>query len=148
SLEMVTRKQTLRRALSHGGGAIRVTGGTSEQQSMARAAFDVDAESARAHVHGFHSYPARLHPQTAAQLIETLSRPGATLLDPFWCSATSLVEARRLGRRGIGSDLNPQALDLSWLKTLAPSGAALQPLTALAEQLAEYAQARRIAKAG
>src|SRR5690606_27305605 len=52
------------------------------------------------------------------------------------------------GRRGIGSDLNPLALELSWLKTLAPSGDALERLTAVAEQVAEYAHERRIAKAG
>jgi SAM-dependent methyltransferase len=99
-------------------------------------------------VHGFHSYPARLHPITAASVIEGLSRPMETVLDPFCGSGTSLVEARRLGRRGIGSDLNPLALELCWLKTLAPPKDFLEALRGTAAGAVEYAEDRRLAKAG
>jgi len=99
-------------------------------------------------VHGFHSYPARLHPVTAASVIAGLSAPDATVLDPFCGSGTSLVEARRLGRRGIGSDLNPLALELCWLKTLAPPADFLEAMKRTAAGIVEYAEERRLTKAG
>ena len=99
-------------------------------------------------MHGFHSYPARLHPGTAASLIAGLSAPDATVLDPFCGSGTSLVEARLLGRRGIGSDLNPLALELCWLKTLAPPDDFLETLKRTAAGAVEFADERRLAKAG
>lgn len=99
-------------------------------------------------MHGFHSYPARLHPTTAASVITGLSAPNQTVLDPFCGSGTSLVEARRLGRRGIGSDLNPLALELCWLKTLAPPADFLEALESAARGAVEYAEERRLAKAG
>src|SRR5690606_37488987 len=138
----------LRRALSHVGGTVRFTGGSPAEQAVATRALRVDPRSARPHVHGFHSYPARLHPLTAASLIEGFSRPNELVLDPFCGSGTSLVEARRLGRRGIGSDLNPLALELCWLKTLAPPPDFLEDMRGAAQGAVEYADDRRLAKAG
>lgn len=99
-------------------------------------------------MHGFHSYPARLHPQTAASIVQTLSPAGGVVLDPFCGSGTSLVEARRLGRRGVGSDLNPLALELAWLKTLAPQPDFVAQLKGHAEAIAEFGDERRLTKAG
>jgi len=56
--------------------------------------------------HGFHAYPARMHPETAR-----------VVLDPFVGSGTVLVEARVRGLRGAGTDLNPLALRLADVKT-------------------------------
>ncbi|MHA1653301.1 MAG: DNA methyltransferase [Candidatus Thorarchaeota archaeon] len=67
--------------------------------------------------HGLHPYPARMIPQIAHRLILRYSKPGQTLWDPFCGSGTSLVESVLLGRRSIGTDLNPFAVFLSRVKT-------------------------------
>lgn len=138
-----------RTALSQLGGAIEVWGEAVSAERL-RAALDVDATetAALADVHGFHSYPARMHPLTAARLIAELSRPGQSVLDPFAGSGTVLVEARRAGRRGVGYDVNPLSAELSWLKTLGPSDGWLAELSAAAAQVAAHADSRRERKAG
>src|SRR5262249_7300070 len=55
-------------------------------------------EQDRAHVHGFHVYPARMHPVTASRLVELTSIAGSKVLDPFCGSGTVLVQAM-LARR-------------------------------------------------
>jgi tRNA G10 N-methylase Trm11 len=94
-----------RRSLTHVGGRVRFWGDEALQSSLA-AALDVepDEDSTRRHVHGFHSYPARLHPDTARALIEAYSASGDTVLDPFCGSGTVLVEARLLGRAAVGEE--------------------------------------------
>src|SRR5678816_1488483 len=113
---MVVRK---RRALSHVGGRVETWGTDDRARLAAERSLTVASDEAQtlAHVHGFHSYPARMHPDTAARLIEGLSRPRAVVLDPFSGSGSVLVEALRLGRAPIGVDVNPIAIELGWLKT-------------------------------
>jgi SAM-dependent methyltransferase len=101
-----------------------------------------------AHVHGFHSYPARLHPETAARLVAGLTKPGDRVLDPFCGSGTVLVEAHRLGRRALGIDANPLAIELSWLKTRGFDATERAQLLETAKQVVEHATERRKAKAG
>jgi hypothetical protein len=67
--------------------------------------------------HGFHAYPARMHPETARVVLEALAPAGGVVLDPFVGSGTVLVEARVRGLRGAGTDLNPLALRLADVKT-------------------------------
>lgn len=67
--------------------------------------------------HGFHAYPARMHPETARVVLEALAPAGGVVLDPFVGSGTVLVEARVRGLRGAGTDLNPLALRLAAVKT-------------------------------
>ncbi len=138
-----------RTALSQLGGAVDVAGDPQLADTL-RAAFDVVAtETAElSDVHGFHSYPARMHPDTAQRLIARLSTPGQSVLDPFCGSGTVLVEARRLGRRGLGYDVNPLSRELSWLKTLAPSDDWIAALTEEADRVAAHADERRKRKAG
>ncbi|HVW25232.1 MAG TPA: DNA methyltransferase [Polyangiaceae bacterium] len=138
-----------RRALSHVGGRIEVWGDEGLAAALAPA-LDVsdDDESTRAHVHGFHSYAARLHPLTARRLVESLSEPRGTVLDAFMGSGTVLVEARLLGRHGVGTDLNPLSLELAHLKTRGSSERERRELVEAATRVAEYADERRIAKAG
>ncbi len=100
------------------------------------------------HVHGFHSYPARLHPATAARLIEGFTAAGDTLLDPFCGSGTCLVEGRLLGRRVLGVDANPLAVELSLLKTRTTSAAERAAWLETAERVVEHAEARRASRAG
>ncbi|MCA9488292.1 MAG: hypothetical protein KC621_00150 [Myxococcales bacterium] len=58
--------------------------------------------------HGFHTWPAGLHPDAAALVIEAF--PGRSVLDPFCGGGTVLVEARIAGRVAIGRDVSPIAL--------------------------------------
>ncbi len=65
-----------------------------------------------------HWYPGRYASQIPAALIGLLSEPGDLVLDPFVGSGTTLVEVQRLGRTGLGHDLNPVACLLARAKTL------------------------------
>lgn len=144
------RRERDRRALSHVGGKVELDGGSPADQSALSAALTVraDEDSTQAHVHGFHSYPARLHPLTARGLIEGFSRPGATVLDPFCGSGTVLVEARLTGRRALGIDVNPLAIELSGLKANGPGANWVARLPAVAHRVAEHADERRLKRAG
>jgi DNA modification methylase len=138
-----------RRALSHVGGRIEVWGDERIAKALATA-LDVsdDDESTRAHVHGFHSYAARLHPLTAARLVEALSAPKNTVLDAFMGSGTVMVETRLLGRKGVGTDLNPLSLELAHLKTRGTTEDERAELLEAAMRVAEHADERRVSKAG
>ncbi len=138
-----------RRALSNVGGPVQASGDPSSASLLATA-FNVepDEEASRIHVHGFHSYPARLHPTVARRLIELLSPSKAVILDPFCGSGTVLVEARLAGRLALGLDLNPLAVLLSRVKAYGGSDEDLETFLRLATEVSAHAQARRKAKAG
>lgn len=59
--------------------------------------------------HGYHRYPAKFIPQLASRLINDFTKKGDLVVDPFMGSATTLVEAKILGRRSVGVDINPVA---------------------------------------
>jgi hypothetical protein len=67
--------------------------------------------------HYLFRYPAKFHPPIAAALIQKYSKVGDLILDPFCGSATLLVEARVLGRNGIGIDVDPVATFIADAKT-------------------------------
>ena len=67
--------------------------------------------------HDLHPYPAKFIPQIPAHLIARLSAPGDTVFDPFGGSATTAVEAVRLGRRAISFDANPLSALIGNVKT-------------------------------
>lgn len=70
------------------------------------------------YTHGFHQYPARMHPEIATRLIEKYSANSKTvILDPFMGSGGVLVESMLHGNNSIGIDLNPFAVLLSKVKT-------------------------------
>lgn len=145
-------KPNVRRALSHVGGETTIEGDPS-RGALLVAALDVPPsevaeEAARAHVHGFHSYPARMHPVTAQRLVESFSRPGDAVLDPFCGSGTVLVEARLLGRKAVGVDANPLAVRLAALKLRDTSEADRAALLEAARAVAAFADERRKAKSG
>jgi 16S rRNA G966 N2-methylase RsmD len=139
-----------RRALGHVGGPVRVAVGEGSVRDALEAALDVtpDDDATRAHVHGFHSFAARLHPLTARRLIEALSERSATVLDPFAGSGTVLVEARLLGRAAIGTDLNPLAVLIARLKTRGTTARERSALVGAAAEVAAHAGERRRKKAG
>jgi len=148
--EPAPRRERDRRALSHVGGKVEHAGGSPQEQRALEAALNVEADetSTQAHVHGFHSYPARLHPRTARGLIEGFSKPGARVLDPFCGSGTVLVEARLLGRAALGVDVNPLAIELSGLKVNAPGAEWVRQLSATARRVVAHADERRLKRMG
>jgi DNA modification methylase len=141
-----------RRSLSHVGGEVFLRGDP-EAGDLLAAALDVapslvDEAEAQAHVHGFHSYPARMHPGTARGLIEAFSRPLDAVLDPFCGSGTVLVEARLAGRFAAGVDANPLAVRLARLKATTTSELERATLVEWAQNIASTADTRRMARAG
>jgi SAM-dependent methyltransferase len=136
------------------GGEVSVAGNREIAAKLARA-LDVAPpsmtgtdEADRDHVHGFHAYPARLHPTTAARLIEALASDRATILDPFCGSGTLLVEAMVAGRRAVGTDLNPLAVRLTRLKTARHDPRDLDAIVRAARAIATIADERRTRRAG
>lgn len=67
--------------------------------------------------HDLHPYPAKFIPQIPAHLIAALSMPGDVVFDPFGGSATTAVEAVRLGRRAVSLDANPLSGLIGRVKT-------------------------------
>ncbi len=71
-------------------------------------------------LHTLHPFPAKYPPQLPRTLIRYLTRPGEWVLDPMMGSGTTLLEARRLGRVALGSDIDPLALTLVAAKMQPP----------------------------
>jgi len=67
--------------------------------------------------HNFYHYPARFSPNFVRQVIQNFTKPGDLVLDPFLGGGTTVVEARALGRRAIGVDINSLATFISKAKT-------------------------------
>lgn len=88
--------------------------------------------------HGFHTYPAGLHPDAAALLVSAF--PGDSVLDPFCGGGTVLVEARVAGRRAVGRDIGPVALRVARARTATPDDATLTRFRSTARRLAAEAR--------
>ena len=58
-------------------------------------------------------YRGNWSPFIPRNIILRYSKPGDMILDPFIGSGTTLVEAKLLGRNGIGIDINPEATKLT-----------------------------------
>ena len=113
--------------------------------ALARAAVD-DADT---FTHGFHSYPARLHPSIAACVLDSFAPPGARahVVDPFCGSGTVLVEARRRGLPSSGVDLNPVALRVARVKTEVRDEASRDHFLAILDGVVERSKERVRARA-
>jgi 16S rRNA G966 N2-methylase RsmD len=148
-----------RRSLTHVGGSVE-TAGDRELAGALALALDVTPppepngqagasdDPDRAHIHGFHTYPARMHPTTAGRLVRALSEEGATLLDPFCGSGTVLVEGMISGRHAVGVDLNPLAVRLARVKTATLDARLREAIVVAAGEVAAFADARRERRAG
>jgi hypothetical protein len=135
--------------LSHAGGRVEQLSGPPELKAAIEKCLGIDPErGVRDHVHGFHSYPARMHPGTAAGLVSALSPERGTVADPFCGCGTVLVEARRLGRKALGVDLNPIAVRLTRFKAEPLAEPVRAALLEAAERVAEQAEERRKSAAG
>ncbi|HEX7667112.1 MAG TPA: DNA methyltransferase [Polyangiaceae bacterium] len=141
-----------RRSLTHVGGKVERFGNPETSQKVAHA-LDVksslsEEEPSRVHVHGFHAYPARMHPTTAARLVHAFSPENGSILDPFCGSGTVLVEGLLLGRNTFGSDINPLAVEIAMTKTTSLTKEDGDALITTAWEIAAFADERRKAKAG
>jgi len=67
--------------------------------------------------HNFYKYPARFSPLFTRAMITAFSEPCDVVFDPFLGGGTTAVEARSLGRRALGTDINSMAVFLSEAKT-------------------------------
>jgi DNA modification methylase len=107
-----------RRALSHVGGPVEARGDVAFRFPLGEAMRAQDEPIEPALTHGFHAYPARMHPNLARVLLrELFVGPGSEVLDPFCGSGTVAVEALVGGWKALGSDLDPLALRVARVKT-------------------------------
>jgi DNA modification methylase len=83
-------------------------------KSIAAAAYD--QSPVRGLTHTFYRYPARFSPAFVRAAIDTYSKPGDVVLDPFVGGGTTVLEAMVLGRKPIGSDINELATFLTEVK--------------------------------
>lgn len=91
--------------------------------------------------HGFHTYPAGLHPDAAKRLVETFEAD--RVLDPFCGGGTTLVEAMAHGREAIGRDVSPVALRVARTRTALPEPATISRFRSTARKLTEAARHAR-----
>jgi len=73
----------------------------------------IAARTSERTVHSLHWFPGNFIPQIPAFLIQLLSRPTDLVLDPFCGTGTTGIEAVRLGRRSIVSDVSRAALQVA-----------------------------------
>lgn len=137
-----------RRALSASGGAIASGGEPTHARALAEAlrVSTGDEREARLLTHGFHSWPARFHPLLVRRLLADAT-PGTTLCDPFVGSGTTLIEGAVAGLRGVGTDVNPLAVELTRLKATPLGAERRAALLAAARRAAEQSLARVKARA-
>lgn len=157
-----TRSTTIvkrKRSLTHQGGEVEAKGGSVLVEALVRALRvegapepEADGEAHedadRGDVHGFHTYPARMHPHTAVELVRAFTPKRGIVLDPFCGSGTVVVEASALGLAAHGTDLNPLAVELARTKLQRYGAEELAALAEEAERIASHADERRKARAG
>jgi DNA modification methylase len=103
-----------KRSLTSTGGRSRLSGDPEIAAVLGRC-LDVDPDAKLPFTHGFHAYPARMHPETARRVIEAF--PGGRIVDPFVGSGTTAVEAVRAGRPFVGLDISKVPLEIAWART-------------------------------
>src|SRR3989338_8590683 len=90
------------------------------QQSIAKLAkisWEFPNAKTRTLTHGYHPFHGKFIPQIPRMIIEHLTKPGDTVLDPFCGSGTALIEANIADRNVIGVDISPIAVLISKVKT-------------------------------
>lgn len=130
-----------RSSLSNQGGDVTTWGEPTAAEALgdALAASEGPADEL---THGFHTYPARMHPGIAAGVLHALSREGDRVLDPFCGSGTVLVEALLAGCEATGVDLNPLALRIAEAHVAHPNAAARAKFLQALEHVGEASLAR------
>lgn len=77
-----------------------------------------DASVVSGLTHNFYRYPARFSPKFVRAAIQTFSKPGDWIIDPFAGGGTTLVEALVAGRNVLGVDISELAIFVCKAKTL------------------------------
>jgi len=78
---------------------------------------DVGRTQTTAYTHDYHRYPAKFIPQIVHKLIKDYAPNGTQVVcDPFGGCGTTLVEAKLLGHKSIGFDINPIAKLITQVK--------------------------------
>ena len=103
-------------------GAISARNSLVTQQEAMRYRYHKFNESFEKRTHYIFRYPAKFHPPVARFLIESFSRAGEHIVDPFCGSGTLLVEGAVAGRQMFGVDIDPIACFVSSVKTTALVG--------------------------
>lgn len=129
----------MKKPFSNQGGEVEHRGDEAESAKLADALSQSDAPADEL-THGFHSYPARMHPLIARKVLELY--PGEPVVDPFCGSGTVLVEARVAGRRAVGVDLSPLGVRLARIKTDVRTEESLARFRATIEGIAERSEER------
>jgi len=81
---------------------------------------DVGRSQTTAFTHDYHRYPAKFIPQIVQKLIKDYAPNDTQIVcDPFGGCGTTLVEAKLLGHKSIGFDINPVAKLITQTKTTA-----------------------------
>jgi hypothetical protein len=93
--------------------------------------------------HRHYRYPARFSPVLAKRIIETFTRPGDLVLDPFNGGGTTVVEAMAADRRALGTDISTLATFVSRAKTLLPGAGTLEKLEPWVAEMAALISMRR-----
>lgn len=132
----------VRSALAQRGGAITTQGDPALAGELEAALAAADSDEIHDLTHGFHTYPARMHPRLARELIARFSEPGDVVLDPFCGSGTVLVEALAAGRKPQGVDLNPLALRITEVHCALRNAAARRRFELQLVQVAEASEER------
>lgn len=85
--------------------------------------------------HNLHPWPAKFIPQIPAAVIDACSAPGDRVLDPFVGCGTTAVEALRVGRSVLATDVNPLAVLITQAKSAPPTATERQMIDAWATDL-------------
>jgi DNA modification methylase len=95
-----------------------ILGTFSRLQPSSRWSFSTSQRpSTTAYSHSYHRYPAKFIPQLVNKAVTKYTEIGDVVCDPFGGCGTTLVEAKLLGRKSIGFDINPVAKLITDTKT-------------------------------
>ena len=103
----------MKRSLSNSGGPCTRWGDPTAARLLEEC-LDVDPEAKLPFTHGFHSYPARMHPETARRAVERFAK--GAIVDPFVGSGTTALEALRAGLPFTGIDVSRVAIEIAWTR--------------------------------
>ena len=95
--------------------------------------------------HGYHRYPAKFIPQIVSRIANDYTKERDLILDPFGGCGTTLVEAKVMGRKSVGTDINPVAVLITKVKTtpLKPYDL-VEEFVALMDRLGSFDETKKI----
>lgn len=134
--------QRRRTPLANVGGEVSTAGDQDAAALLAEALANVSEVDHDELTHGFHTYPARMHPGIARSLVANFSSTDETILDPFVGSGTIAIEAMIAGNRPVGVDLNPIALRIAAVKTQLRREGGRDRFVSIANEIAERSETR------